>query len=83
MSEAITTTTGAMKDVLAQLFLHGPVWDGNIASKSARDAMVQAGLAKHENGWAFLTSEGVAFALRFDASGWADKRFHRKQKTID
>jgi len=33
------------RDVLKQLLFQGPVWDGNIISKSDRDNLIDAGLA--------------------------------------
>jgi hypothetical protein len=46
-------------DVLGQLFVQGPTWDGNIISKAGRGELVRAGLAFHSEGWASLTEEGV------------------------
>lgn len=36
---------GSLEEQLFQLVRHGPVWDGDVLSKSARDALLQAGLA--------------------------------------
>jgi len=57
--------SSAAKDVLGQLFMNGPTWDGNIVSKSGRGELVEAGLAFHAHGFASLTSEGVHVAIEW------------------
>lgn len=52
----------ATLDVAFQLFQHGMVWDGDLASKSARDYLVQNGYAVRAEGYQALTGKGkVAF----------------------
>lgn len=53
-------------EVLGQLFVKGPTWDGNIISKAGRGDLIRAGLAFHENGWASLTAEGIRIAVEWD-----------------
>lgn len=72
--------SSAAVEVLGQLFTNGPTWDGNIVSKSGRSEIVSVGLAKHLNGWSYLTDEGVDVAVQWDASGDADRRWHRKNR---
>lgn len=36
---------GAEKDTLVALIEAGPLWDGDVPSKSGRDALIEAGLA--------------------------------------
>ncbi len=55
--------SSAAREVLRCLFFHGPTWDGDIPSKTGRGELGQLGLAHHEFGWAWLTREGVDFAL--------------------
>jgi len=62
--------SGAAFDVLGQLFMRGPTWDGNITSKSGRGELVDLGLAFHAHGFASLTPEGVRVAIEW-------KGFHR------
>lgn len=62
--------SSAAKDVLGQLFMRGPTWDGNVASKVGRGELCRAGLAFHAHGFASLTEEGVRVAVE-----WRD--FHR------
>lgn len=75
------------RDVLMQLFLKGPTWDGNVSSKGGRDELVSLKLAEHRNGWAYLTREGVTLAIsdvtRNAVRNWANKSFYRKITTID
>ena len=67
-------------DVLMQLFVQGPTWDGNLISKAERDALVDRGFADRWNGWNFLTQEGVEAAVAGGrlARGWSDKRWYNK-----
>jgi hypothetical protein len=53
-------------EVLGQLFVSGPTWDGNVCSKSGRDELCRAGLAWHQHGYANLTPEGVLVAIGWD-----------------
>jgi hypothetical protein len=75
--------SAASQAVLGQLFLRGPTWDGNIIAKSGRNELVLLGFCIHQNGWAYLTSEGVELALAADVSHWHDKHWYRKQQNID
>lgn len=50
-------------EVLWQLFLTGPVWDGDLASKTGRDQLVNAGYVVRTEGWQTLTDAGLRFAL--------------------
>jgi len=67
-------------EVLMQLFVQGPTWDGNLISKAERDALVNRGFADRWNGWNFLTQEGVEAAVAGGkaARGWNDKRWYNK-----
>ena len=71
-------------DVLMQLFVFGPTWDGDLASKSERDDLVRAKLCEREDGWNFLTRLGVSAAVRrgLQARDWADTRFYRKAANL-
>lgn len=73
--------SSAAVEVISQLFVSGPVWDGNVSSKNGRGELIRAGLAFHENGWASLTPEGVRVAVEWDRSlikGWHDQRWIKK-----
>lgn len=72
--------TSGQKDVLGQLFIQGPTWDGNIASKAYRDELCAMGLAEHRNGFAYLTRTGVDMAVTADVKNRHDKRWYRKQQ---
>lgn len=58
--------SSAAKDVLGQLFLNGPTWDGNLVSKDGRGELCEIGLAFHANGFASLTAEGVRVAIEWN-----------------
>jgi hypothetical protein len=67
-------------EVLMQLFVGGPTWDGNVVSKSDRDELLSAGLADRWEGWTFLTETGVKVAVAggYAAKDWHDKRWYKK-----
>jgi hypothetical protein len=55
--------SSAQREVLQQLVMTGPVWDGDVASKAARDDLLQAGLAsracvKGEQGYTVANYRG-------------------------
>lgn len=69
MNMTTFTSTGlspAAVEVLGQLFVSGPTWDGNICSKAGRGELCQADLAFHAHGWASLTAEGIRTAIEWD-----------------
>ena len=59
----VCTSSSAVRDTLECLFKHGPTWDGNIPSKSARDGLQRIGLVDHEFGFAWLTRDGVEVCI--------------------
>lgn len=63
--------SSASIEVLWQLFLNGPTWDGDICSKSGRGELFEAQLASRVNGWSFLTKEGIEMAL---SGGYGDRK---------
>jgi hypothetical protein len=66
-------------DALAQLFVNGPTWDGNLITKSGRDQLVEAGLAaKVGGGWNFLTIEGVLVASEWRTGGTGSSDLDRR-----
>lgn len=69
-----------MNEVMFQLFVQGPLWDGNLVSKSDRDELVAQGFAARDNGWNFLTKEGVREAVRLSEGTrhWHDTRAYKK-----
>lgn len=62
---AVTVALAANEiEVLEQLFLFGPTWDGNIVSKSGRDQLFDLKLASRVEGYSFLTAAGIRLALQ-------------------
>ena len=57
--------SSAAKEVLGQLFLRGPTWDGNVVSKSGRGELLAAGLAFREGAFTSLTPDGVRTAVEW------------------
>ncbi|MGY3535404.1 hypothetical protein [Bradyrhizobium sp. USDA 4452] len=60
--------SSAAVEVLGQLYVSGPTWDGNVASKNGRGELVRAGLAWHQHGYASLTPAGVNIAASWSRS---------------
>lgn len=56
--------SAAARDVFRQLFMAGPTWDGDVASKAGRDALTTAGLAFRVEGWTTLTPLGMNVGIR-------------------
>lgn len=52
---------GFVLDVFKQV-IRGPVWDGSVASKNARDTLYSMGLIGRIEGWQYLTDDGVVLA---------------------
>ena len=51
-------------EMLSQL-AKGPVWDGNLISKSDRDEVVKLGYCDRTLGWNFLTNAGVTACVTY------------------
>lgn len=81
MFETVTLSPTAI-EVLGQLFVSGPTWDGNIVSKNGRGELIRAGLAGRNNGWAFLTEEGVVAAVKWKVNKENYTKWYRKAKTL-
>jgi len=70
------------KEVMMQLFVMGPTWDGNLVSKQGRSELIEYGLVFKVEGFQSLTESGLLMAISCDVSGWKDQRWHRKQKQL-
>jgi hypothetical protein len=57
--------SSAAVEMLGQLYVGGPTWDGNVCSKQGRGELCRAGLAWHEHGYASLTPDGVRIAVEW------------------
>lgn len=77
-----TSLNSAAQEVMMQMFLFGPVWDGNLISKSGRNELVDHGMAFRTDGWQSLTREGLTIAVTADVSHWADRRYYQKQRQL-
>lgn len=64
-------------EMLGQLYVSGPTWDGNVSSKVGRGELVRVGLAFHEHGYASLTPEGVRVAVEWDRKDLARRHDQR------
>lgn len=73
--------SGFARDTLRCLFFHGPTWDGDIPSKTGRGELVKKGYAHHEFGFAWLTREGVEFAIKSMEMDRAKERWQRDRSS--
>jgi hypothetical protein len=55
-------TKGA-RETLWCLFNHGPTQAGNVPCKAGRSWLINKGYCEGEDGWYWLTSDGVTLAL--------------------
>ena len=75
--------SSSARDVLGQLFVQGPAWDGGVVSKVGRDALVDAGLVyRTRHGWQALTQAGLDMACLVDVKNRRDTRWYRKQQCL-
>lgn len=75
----LTAMPSAAEEVLAQMFMQGPVWDGNLVSKSGRDELLGRGFAMRVDGWQTLTKAGLLRAINTDYKSWENQAMFRKQ----
>ena len=61
-----------VRDTLLCLFLHGPTYDGEVPSKSARDELYKLKMIQRSNGFQWLTDAGVQWC--FDLGFESEKR---------
>ncbi len=70
------------QEVLGQLFLFGPQWDGHLASKVGRNILVDNALVERANGWQWLTRAGVEVAVNGSPTkipaSWFEGRWRKK-----
>lgn len=55
--------SSSAREVLHQLFINGPTWDGDIVSKPGRGDLFKRGLSDRVQGFAFLTRAGMELAV--------------------
>lgn len=55
--------SSAAIEVLEKLFLFGPTLDGDLPSKNGRGELCRLSYCDTWNGWSFLTSVGIEYAV--------------------
>jgi hypothetical protein len=65
-------------EMLGQLFVSGPVWDGNVVSKDGRARLVEMGMCERGDGFTWLTRFGVETALHLQYDPNASRAWKRK-----
>jgi hypothetical protein len=76
------TLSGAAIEVLTQLFFFGPIYDGNVVSKSGRDELVDLKLIGRFNGYQFLLLAGVRMALQNGLDRKKDAKRRRENERL-
>lgn len=62
-----------VQEAMWQLFKNGPTWDGNLIDKTARNWLVEEGLAFRAAGYNALTETGINMAVSLGMSQRKDK----------
>jgi hypothetical protein len=75
--------SGSAIEVLHGLFIEGPLWDGDLPSKSGRDELVTFGLVTRLNGWQQLTKNGLDMALAAGLDRKKERHYRQRRKAID
>lgn len=71
------------KEVLTQLFIHGPLFDGYISSKNGRNQLVSLGLVERYEGFNFLNKDGVIVAIGIGLERVKEKRQAEISKALN
>lgn len=84
MSVVVKALSANAVEMLGQLFVNGPTWDGNIICKTGRGELFDTGLASRVNDFSFLTEEGVRAASEWNVH-WDrdDERWYKKRHCYD
>lgn len=69
-------------EVLEQLFINGPTWDGDVVSKSGRDELFDLKLAGRYEGYQWLTLEGIKLALANKVDRKKETRYRRQRERL-
>lgn len=80
--QLFATLSSGAKDVMMQLFVAGPTWDGNVVSKFGRDELIDNNIAFRTNGFASLTLMGVHMASIVNVKRRSDRRWYAKQNQL-
>ena len=70
-------------EVLHGLFIEGPLWDGDVPSKSGRDKLATFGLVTRLNGWQQLTKKGLDMALSAGLDRVKEPHYRQRRKAIN
>lgn len=74
--------SGIAIEVLEQLFIMGPTWDGDVVSKSGRDELFDLKLAGRCEGYQFLTLAGMRLALANKVNRKKEVRYRRQRERL-
>lgn len=77
MTKLETTMPSGVYEALWQMFLNGPVWDGDLVCKTSRKWLVSNGMAERSSGFNFLTATGVNMAVSLDMNRRKEREARR------
>lgn len=61
--------TPSMQETIRLFFMQGPIWDGNLPSKPARNELADRGMVARCHGFNYLTTDGMIFAVKMMGLG--------------
>jgi hypothetical protein len=70
-------------ELLCHMFFDGPVWDGNLIYKQARDKLVRRGLVQRSHGYNWLSLDGIDMAYILGFTKWKTDRHPRAGEMWD
>lgn len=73
----LTEMPSSVHEALWQMFKDGPIWDGDLVSKDARNWLVLNDMAARASGFNFLTADGVDMAVSLEMHRRKEKERHK------
>jgi hypothetical protein len=68
----VSPMTELQRDTLWQLFKDGPTRDGDLISKPARTWLIEKEYVEREDGWNYLTHNGITLCLELGMGALKD-----------
>ena len=73
----LTQMPSSVHEAMWQMFKDGPIWDGDLVSKEARNWLVLNDMADRAAGFNFLTVDGVEMAVSLEMHRRKEKERHK------
>ncbi|MCD1619175.1 hypothetical protein K7H20_13980 [Salipiger manganoxidans] len=72
--DTIPHMPSGVSEALWQMFLCGPIWDGDLVCKTSRKWLKEHGYSAQSSGFNFLTANGVDMAVSLGMDRMKEKR---------